>query len=64
MPTTLLIGDRDHHTVIDCTRAVAERIEGCRNMVVAGVDHLVPLRVPGLIADIVTGRVSPKVRTT
>jgi hypothetical protein len=25
---------------------------------------LVPLRVPGLIADIVTGRVAPKVRIT
>lgn len=52
-----LIGDRDHHTVLDCAKAVVERMPRCRQTLVAGVDHMVPLRVPGLIADIVTGRV-------
>jgi 3-oxoadipate enol-lactonase len=56
VPTTLLIGERDHYAVVDCAKAVAERIAGCRTTVVAGVDHLVPLRVPGFIADIVAGR--------
>lgn len=52
-----LIGDRDHHTVLDCAKTVAEHLPRCRQSVVDGVDHMVPLRVPGLIADIVTGRV-------
>lgn len=53
---TLLIGDRDHHTVRDCATAVGEHTPRWRQTVVAGVDHMVPLRVPGLIADIISGR--------
>jgi len=55
---TLLIGDRDHHIVRDCAATVAERLPRCQQTVVAGVDHLLPLRTPGLIADVISGRIS------
>jgi pimeloyl-ACP methyl ester carboxylesterase len=53
---TLVIGASDHHTVLDCAKAIVERLPGCRQSFLAGVDHMVPLRVPAMIADIVTGR--------
>jgi pimeloyl-ACP methyl ester carboxylesterase len=54
MPTCLLIGSRDHPSVIDCAAAMAERIPGCRTFKVAGADHMLPLRRPDLVAHIIT----------
>jgi 3-oxoadipate enol-lactonase len=52
-PTVLLIGDKDHPPLIACDQAIAGRIPGCRVIDVPGGDHLLPLRVPGLIAETV-----------
>ena len=50
VPTSLIIGDQDHHSVVSCGAAVSERIPGCHTTVLPDVDHLIPLRVPGAIA--------------
>ncbi|MGC1212109.1 MAG: alpha/beta hydrolase [Micromonospora sp.] len=54
--STLIVGDREHHSVLGCATAVAERLPRCRHTVVPGVDHMVPLRLPELIVDVVCGR--------
>ena len=36
--------------------AIAARIPGCRRVVVPGADHLLPLRVPGRLAEIILGQ--------
>ena len=50
-PAVLLIGDQDHPPLIECDEAIAARIPGCRKIGVPGGDHLLPLRVPELVAE-------------
>jgi pimeloyl-ACP methyl ester carboxylesterase len=52
-PAVLLIGDKDHPPLIECDKAIVARIPGCRKIDVPGGDHLLPLRVPGLVAETV-----------
>ena len=50
-PTVLLIGDKDHPPLIGCDEAIVARLPGCRKIDVPGGDHLLPLRVPELVAE-------------
>lgn len=52
-PSTLLYGDLEYPMAADCARALAARIPGCRVRTVPGADHMLPLRVPGLIAELI-----------
>jgi 3-oxoadipate enol-lactonase len=52
-PSVLAIGDLDYAMVRDCGRRIAAAIPGCRLIVVPGADHLLPLRTPGALADII-----------
>ncbi len=54
VPTELVIGDLEYPMVADCANNAAARIPGCRLTRVPGADHLLPLRAPGLIADLIT----------
>jgi 3-oxoadipate enol-lactonase len=49
VPTSLLVGDADYPPLIQANRAAAARIPGCELTVVPGMDHLPPLREPGLV---------------
>jgi 3-oxoadipate enol-lactonase len=51
VPTVLLIGDKDYPPLIACDETIVAGIGGCRKIDVPGGDHLLPLRVPDLIAD-------------
>jgi pimeloyl-ACP methyl ester carboxylesterase len=42
----------------ECARALAARIPGCRVRTVPGADHMLPLRVPGLIAELIAQAVA------
>jgi 3-oxoadipate enol-lactonase len=53
VPTQLSIGDQDRPMIIDCATAIAARISGCRLTSLPGVDHLVPLRAPELLARMI-----------
>jgi 3-oxoadipate enol-lactonase len=53
VPTSLLVGDKDRPVLINSSRQVAERIEGCELIELAGVDHLPPLRVPDRIVQMI-----------
>jgi len=55
VPAVLLIGDKDHPPLITCDEMIVASIPGCGKIDVPGGDHLLPLRVPDLVADTVTG---------
>ena len=59
--THVLIGELDHHSVLDCARTIAARVPTCALTVVPGADHLLPLRHPDLVVRAVdrAGRLTP-----
>jgi 3-oxoadipate enol-lactonase len=52
-PTVMVRGDREYPMVAECSDMIAARIPGSRRVVIPGADHLLPLRVPGLLAEII-----------
>lgn len=58
VPSTLVLGDREYPMVADCCRALAERIPGCRTLLVPGADHMLPLRAPDLVEQLIVEAVS------
>jgi 3-oxoadipate enol-lactonase len=55
-PAVMVRGDREYPMVADCADAIASRIPGCRRIVIPGADHMLPLRVPDRLAEIITGQ--------
>lgn len=49
-PVTLLVGDADYPPTIEANKQVAARIPRCEFTLVPGMDHLPPIREPGLVA--------------
>ena len=54
-PTVMARGDREYPAVADCADAIASRIPGCRRIVIPDADHMLPLRTPDRLAEIITG---------
>lgn len=54
VPTSLLVGDTDYPPLIQANREAAARIRDCELTVVPGMDHLPPLREPGLVLRTIT----------
>jgi 3-oxoadipate enol-lactonase len=52
-PAVVVIGGLEYPMVARCAEDVAARIPGCRRVFAKGADHLLPLRVPDLIADLI-----------
>ena len=50
--TAVVIGDLEYPMVARCASEVAERIPGCELVPAPGADHMLPLRVPALIAEL------------
>ncbi len=57
-PTVMMLGDLDYPMVTTCAESIADRIPGCRRIMAPGADHLLPLRVPDLIADVIRQHVA------
>ena len=55
-PAVVVLGDLEYPMVARCAGSIADRIPGCRRVRAPGADHLIPLRAPGLVADLVTGQ--------
>jgi 3-oxoadipate enol-lactonase len=51
--STIVIGDRDYPMVISAAADIAGRIPGCERVPVPGADHLLPLRAPETIAELI-----------
>ena len=54
VPAALMVGDADYPPLVESNRQAAARIPGCEFLLVPGMDHLPPLREPGLVLDLVT----------
>jgi 3-oxoadipate enol-lactonase len=52
-PTVVVRGDREYPMVAESSDAIAARIPGSRRIVIPGADHLLPLRAPGRLAEII-----------
>ena len=42
----MLLGDLEYPMVSQASRAISAKLDGCREVVVPGADHLLPLRDP------------------
>lgn len=56
-PAVVVVGDLEYPMVARCAGIVADRIPGCRRISAPGIDHLIPLRAPDLVAGVITGQV-------
>ena len=56
VPAVVVRGDREYPMVAECADAIAARIPGCGRVIVPGADHLLPLRAPARLAEIITER--------
>jgi pimeloyl-ACP methyl ester carboxylesterase len=54
-PAVVVRGDREYPMVADCADAIASRIPGCRRVLIPGADHMLPLRTPDQLAEIIAG---------
>jgi 3-oxoadipate enol-lactonase len=54
VPAALMVGDADYPPLVESNRQAATRIPGCEFQLVPGLDHLPPLREPGLVLDLIT----------
>lgn len=54
-PALMLLGDQEYPMVADASQAIAACLSSCPTMLVAGADHLLPLRAPALLADAIAG---------
>ena len=55
-PVVIVRGDREYPMVAVCSDAIAERIPGSRRIVLPGADHMLPLRAPARIAEIIAAQ--------
>lgn len=56
-PTVVVVGDLEYPMVARGADSIADRIPGCRRITAPGVDHLIPLRAPDLVADVIMEQV-------
>lgn len=54
-PAVVVTGDREYPMVARCAAEIAARIPACRQLPAPGADHLLPLRVPDMIARLAAG---------
>jgi pimeloyl-ACP methyl ester carboxylesterase len=54
IPAALMVGDADYPPLVESNRQAADRIPGCEFLLVPGMDHLPPLREPGLVLDLIS----------
>jgi 3-oxoadipate enol-lactonase len=52
-PSIVVTGDLEYPMVGRCAAEVAARIPGCTQITALATDHLLPLRIPDLIADLI-----------
>jgi 3-oxoadipate enol-lactonase len=60
-PAVVVVGDLEYPMVARCAAEVAERIPRCQRVPAPGADHMLPLRVPAMIADLTAALASEHV---
>ena len=54
IPAAVVVGDHEYPMVARCAADIATRIPRCQQIAAPGADHLLPLRVPDMIAELVS----------
>jgi 3-oxoadipate enol-lactonase len=54
VPAAVVVGDQEYPVVARCAADIAARIPRCEQIAAPGADHLLPLRVPAMIAELVS----------
>lgn len=52
VPAVMVVGDHEYPMVARCAADIAARIPDCQQVRAPGADHLLPLRVPTMIAEL------------
>lgn len=53
LPTAMVIGDRDYPPMACWAKDIAARIPQCQQIIAAGADHMLPLRMPEQLAELI-----------
>jgi 3-oxoadipate enol-lactonase len=53
VPAVALLGDFEYPMVVYSSDAIAGRIDGCQLLMVSGADHLLPMRTPARLAEVI-----------
>jgi len=56
-PAVMIRGDREYPMVAECSDAIASRIPGCARVIIPGADHMLPLRAPARLAELIAERI-------
>ena len=56
-PAVMVRGDLEYPMVAESADRIAGRIPGCRRVVISGADHLLPLRAPAALTEIILSHV-------
>ena len=52
VPGVVIVGDQEYPIVARCAADIAARLTGSQQIAAPGADHLLPLRVPTMIAEL------------
>ena len=63
IPAAVVVGDQEYPMVARCAADIATRIPGCQQIPAPGADHLLPLRAPSMIAELIGKLTSEDPRT-
>jgi 3-oxoadipate enol-lactonase len=58
-PAVMVRGDLEYPMVAEAADRIASRIPGCRRVVIPGADHLLPLRTPAALTEIILAHIHP-----
>jgi len=58
VPAHVLIGDLDHPDVLGCAETLAATLPQAELTRLPGADHLLPLRVPSLLAEVISAQLT------
>lgn len=56
-PAVVALGELEYPMVVHCAESIADRIPGCHRIDVPEADHLIPLRAPDLVAELIIEQV-------
>lgn len=59
-PAVVVTGDREYPMVARCAAEIAAGIPGCQRVAAPGADHMLPLRVPDMIARLAVDLADPR----
>jgi pimeloyl-ACP methyl ester carboxylesterase len=54
-PAVMVVGGLEYPMVTTASEAIADRVPGCQTILLPQADHLLPLRCPAQLVEIISG---------